>query len=106
MSARAALLNITTTQFISIGNSSYVLDIKFSFFPNLIPLSGVATTCFHHVVTKIRQLFLRLAACLTSTLLELEWVETTTNAAGTNGLRAFRSTEELEIINFGYPSEN
>jgi hypothetical protein len=32
-----------------------------------IPLSGVGTTCFHHV-TKIRQLFLRPAACLMSTL--------------------------------------
>jgi hypothetical protein len=36
----------------------------------LIPLSGVGTTCFHHVVIKIRHLFLRPAACLTSTLLE------------------------------------
>jgi hypothetical protein len=34
----------------------------------------------------IRQLFLRQAACLTSTLLKLEWVLTTANAAGTNGL--------------------
>jgi hypothetical protein len=38
--------------------------------PTLIPLSGVGTTCFYHVVIKIRQLFLRPAACLTSTLLE------------------------------------
>jgi hypothetical protein len=38
--------------------------------PTLIPLSGVGTTCFHHVVIKIRHLFLRLATCLTSTLLE------------------------------------
>jgi hypothetical protein len=39
--------------------------------PTLIPLSGVGTTCFfHHVVIKIRQLFLRTAACLMSTLLE------------------------------------
>jgi hypothetical protein len=30
----------------------------------------VRTTCFHHVVIKIRHLFLRPAACLTSTLLE------------------------------------
>jgi hypothetical protein len=36
----------------------------------LIPLSGVGTTCIHHVVIKIRSLFLRPAACLTSTLLE------------------------------------
>jgi hypothetical protein len=35
---------------------------------------------------KIRQLFLRPAACLTSTVLELEWVLTTKNAAGTNSL--------------------
>jgi hypothetical protein len=39
--------------------------------PTLIPLSGVGTTCFHHVVIKIRHLFLRPAACLTSTLLEI-----------------------------------
>jgi hypothetical protein len=39
-------------------------------FPTLIPLSGVGTTSFHHVVIKIRHLFLRMAACLTSTLLE------------------------------------
>jgi hypothetical protein len=38
--------------------------------PTLIPLSGVGTTCFHYVVIKIRHLFLRPAACLTSTLLE------------------------------------
>jgi hypothetical protein len=30
----------------------------------------LGTTFFHNVVIKIRQLFLRLAACLTSTLLE------------------------------------
>jgi hypothetical protein len=38
--------------------------------PTLIPLSGVGTTCFHRVVIKIRHLYLRPAACLTSTLLE------------------------------------
>jgi hypothetical protein len=38
--------------------------------PTLIPLSRVGTTCFHHVVIKIRYLFLRPAACMTSTLLE------------------------------------
>jgi hypothetical protein len=37
--------------------------------PTLILLSGVGT-CFHHVVIKIWQLFLRPAVCLTSTLLE------------------------------------
>jgi hypothetical protein len=51
----------------------------------LIPLSGVGTTCFHHVMIKIRQLFLRPAACLTSTLLETG-VATNANAAKTNGL--------------------
>jgi hypothetical protein len=30
-------------------------------FPTLIPLSVVGTTCFHNVVIKIRQLFLRRA---------------------------------------------
>jgi hypothetical protein len=39
-------------------------------FPTIIPLSGVCTTCFHHVVIKIRHLFLRPAACLKSILLE------------------------------------
>jgi hypothetical protein len=53
-------------------------------FSTLIPLSGVATTCFHDIVIKIRQLYLRQAACLTSTLLETG--QTTANAAGTNGL--------------------
>jgi hypothetical protein len=38
--------------------------------PTLIPLSGISTTCFHHVVIKIRHLFLRPAVCLTSTLLQ------------------------------------
>jgi hypothetical protein len=38
--------------------------------PTLIPLSGVGTTCFY-VVIKIRQLFLRPAAYMTSTLLEI-----------------------------------
>jgi hypothetical protein len=37
--------------------------------PTVIPLSGVQHV-FHHVVIKIRQLFLRPATCLTSTLLE------------------------------------
>jgi hypothetical protein len=37
------------------------------FFPNFIPQSGVGTTCFRHVVIKIRQLFLR-SACLRSVL--------------------------------------
>jgi hypothetical protein len=47
------------------------------FFPTLVLLSGVGTTCFHHVVIKIRQLFLRPAAYLM-------WVQTTVNTA--NGL--------------------
>jgi hypothetical protein len=38
--------------------------------PTLIPQSGVGTTCFHHIAIKIRHLFLRPTACLTSTLLE------------------------------------
>jgi hypothetical protein len=40
------------------------------FLPTLIPLSGVGTTCLYYVVIKIRHLFLRPAASLTSTLLE------------------------------------
>jgi hypothetical protein len=34
-------------------------------------LSGVSTTCIHHIVIKIQQLVLRPAACLTSSLLEI-----------------------------------
>jgi hypothetical protein len=33
-------------------------------------------------------------------------VLTTANANGTTAQRAFRRTEELEIINFGYPSDD
>jgi hypothetical protein len=36
------------------------------------PVNGVGKTCFHHVVIKIWQSFLRPVACLTSTLLETE----------------------------------
>jgi hypothetical protein len=69
------------------------LEHFFPLLPTLIPLSGVGTTCFYHVVIKIRQLFVRPAACLTSTLLE--------TGVGANDCK---STEELEIINFGHPS--
>jgi hypothetical protein len=68
---------------------------------------GPVQHVFHHVVIKIWQLFLRPAACLTSTLLKtlkLEWVLTIANAAETKGFNTFPSTEELEIINFGHPS--
>jgi hypothetical protein len=34
----------------------------YNLLPRLIPLSGVGITCFHHVVIKIRHLFLRPAA--------------------------------------------
>jgi hypothetical protein len=37
-------------------------------------------------------------------LLKLEWVLTTAKQPGPTALRAFRSTEELEIINFDLPS--
>jgi hypothetical protein len=53
-------------------------------FATLIPLSGVGTTCFHHVVIKTRPLFLRPAACRQASL--KLWVLTTANAAGTNSL--------------------
>jgi hypothetical protein len=50
-------------------------------------LSRTPHDVFHHVVIKIRQLFLQLAACLTSTLLENGVIQLTTeNATGTNGL--------------------
>jgi hypothetical protein len=53
------------------------------YFPTLIPLSGVGTTGFHHVVIKIPPLFLRSAACRQPSL-KLEWLQTTANAGGTN----------------------
>jgi hypothetical protein len=34
------------------------------------------------------------------------WVLTTANTAGTNGLKCLRSTEDLEITIFGYPSND
>jgi hypothetical protein len=61
------------TKDVSIASQIFLWDTNISQYlllPTLIPLSGVGTTCFHHVVTKIWQLFLRPAACLTSTLLE------------------------------------
>jgi hypothetical protein len=50
-----------------------LLFFIFVFLPTLITLSGVGTTCFHHVVIKIRHL-------------KLEWMLTTANATGTNSL--------------------
>jgi hypothetical protein len=75
--------------------------------PTLISLSGVGTTYFHHVVIKIRQLFLRPAACLTSTLFETGVGANDCNCSRDQQLsRAFRSTQELEVINFGHPSND
>jgi hypothetical protein len=53
-------------------NDLIILILRYNnlLLPILIPQSGVGTTCFYHVVIKIRHLFLRPAACLTSTLLE------------------------------------
>jgi hypothetical protein len=56
-----------------------------SFFLPFFHLVVTVQHVFHHVI-KIRQLFLRPAACLASTISELEWVLTTANAAGTNSL--------------------
>jgi hypothetical protein len=42
----------------------------------------VGTTCFHHVMIKIRHLLLRPAACL-QPFSKLKWILTTVNAAGT-----------------------
>jgi hypothetical protein len=60
--------------------------------PNLIPLSEVGTTCFSSCCDKDS------AFIFTTWKLEtkLEWVLTIANAS--------RSTDELEIINFGHPS--
>jgi hypothetical protein len=46
-------------------NTSLIELLIYLLFPTLIPLSGVGTACFHHVVIKIRQLFLRPAATST-----------------------------------------
>jgi hypothetical protein len=58
--------------------------LRYLFFPTLIPLSRVGTTCFHYIVIKIRHLFLRPAASHQPSL-KLEWVQTTANAAGKHG---------------------
>jgi hypothetical protein len=47
------------------------LGIGMYLLPTLILLSGVDTTCYHHVVINFRHLFLRPAACLTTTLPEI-----------------------------------
>jgi hypothetical protein len=52
----------------SVGKRS--LHLMDTLLPTHTPLSGVGITCFHHVGIKIRHLFLRPAACLTSILLE------------------------------------
>jgi hypothetical protein len=81
----------------------YLLDIaqltSSSSFP-FPTLSWVGTTCFSSYYDKDSAIFLRPAACLTSTLLE--------NGVGANDCKCsrdqlldVRSTEELEIINFG-----
>jgi hypothetical protein len=49
---------------------NFTYTYTFFLFPTLIPLSEVGTARFHHVVIKIRQLFLRPVASLTWTLLE------------------------------------
>jgi hypothetical protein len=68
----------------------------------LLPtLSRFGTTCFHHVVIKIRHLFWRMAACLTSTLLETGVDANDCKCSrDEQSSEAFRNTEELEIINF------
>jgi hypothetical protein len=65
-------------------NSVQLTSNLASLFPTLIPLSGVGITYFHHVMIKIQQLFLRLV--LRQPSLKLQWVQTTANTAGTNGL--------------------
>jgi hypothetical protein len=59
----------------------------FFLFLTLIPLSGVGTTCFHHVVIKIRHLFFTIGRLPdVNPSLKLKWVLMTANATGTNGL--------------------
>jgi predicted ABC-type exoprotein transport system permease subunit len=59
-------------------NSSFI-HFKQTLLPIIIPLSGVGT-CFHHVVIKIRHLFLRPADRQPS--LKLDWVLTIANTEG------------------------
>jgi hypothetical protein len=49
-------------------------------------LSGIGTKCFSSCCDKDSATIFRSAAYLTLTLLKLEWVLSTANAAGTNGL--------------------
>jgi hypothetical protein len=67
---------------------TFIFFLKWKNFFSFLPtISRVGAKCFHHVMIKIRQLFLRPAACLTSTHLETTvGVLTTADAAGTNGL--------------------
>jgi hypothetical protein len=51
----------------SVGSETCRNILKLNLFSHPYPTKCL--TCFHHVVIKIRQLFLRPAACLTSTLL-------------------------------------
>jgi hypothetical protein len=51
-----------------------------------IPLRGVGTACFYHVVIKIRHLFYDQSPAWRQPSLKLEWMLTTVNAAGTNSL--------------------
>jgi hypothetical protein len=55
------------------AGKDFVLYYVILLFLTLIPLGGVGTTCFH--CDKDMAIVFTLAACLTSTLLELEWVQ-------------------------------
>jgi hypothetical protein len=90
-----AYIHIHTTHALSpkgVAGASQIFLLASTFFPTLISLSGVGT-CFHHVVVKIRQLFLRLATCLMSTLLETG-VQTTGNASTYQNDLAMRNDAE------------
>jgi hypothetical protein len=76
------LLSVVAMSAIFINSQVF---ITFFFFLPLSHKVGSVQHVFHHIVIKIRQLFLRPAVCLTSTL-KLEQVLTTANAAGNNGL--------------------
>jgi hypothetical protein len=62
----------TVLYFIAFHQNIYLLFIYsiIHHWPTLISLSESVQYVFHHVVIKIRQLFLRPAACLTLTLLQ------------------------------------
>jgi hypothetical protein len=82
-----------------------IKDLPSSSFPTLIPLSRVGTTCFHHVVIKIRQFFYDRTR-LPDVNLPWNWSGCYRLQMKPGPTAMCRSTEELEIINFDHSSGN